>query len=243
MQQSHLPIHVANAELELEELLEATGGGVHATQQQVLAVSRACRVVGIGELFMRGAAERFEAALRQSAEHALRALGSGRPWLSSHIEPLLDALACGALDLARRMAAAWGTTWVTPDEYEEDHLHAMMLKHHLASVPAQASSEAMLVRWKSLVSDEPDRRIALWQELLNGDAVTFDPALEEFLGHEERRLLKLASHSALPPDEQLTSARLSVEGLAFIAIARRQGFALQPDYLLAPSLAQLPLIG
>lgn len=242
MQQSHLPIHVVNAELELEELLAATGGGEHATQQQVLAVSRACRVVGVGELFMRGKADRFAASLRLSAEHALLALTQGGPWLTSRIAPLLDAVACGALDLARRMAVAWGTAWVSPDEYEEDHLHAMLLTQYLTGVPAEPGPEAMLDRWQGLVADEPDRRAALWAGLLHKDASAFEPALEDFLGHEEQRLLRLSARSALPPDEQLTTARLSVEGLAFIALGRKEGFALQPDYLMAPSLAQLPLV-
>jgi hypothetical protein len=238
MRLSNLPIQLNNAELELDALLAPHGSRQPETLSHALDVCRHCRIIAIAELMLSGRAERFHRLLIQSATHYLAFLQQPGRRLSGRIEPLCDAIVSGEMELAQSLARTWGTDWAADEEYEEDHLHAMLLTRHLAGVPIDRDESLLLARFRGLESDRPEPRIGLWSGLLTQDVAAFESSLEDMLAQYERNQSRAVRGGQLSEAEQLTTARLNIEGLAFIYLGRRRGFTLQADYLLAPSLAQ-----
>lgn len=237
---SQLVIHSTNAEVELEDLLTEVQPPAVQTQAHALAVCRACRVIGVAGLFMTGRTERFQSMLKNSAMHYLAFLQQPLPRLTSLVAPIHDAIVADQLDLARAMSQHLGVGWRADEEYEEDHLHAMLLTQHLAGTPTDTGEVKLLTRFRALTADQSDLRRNLWEALQDDDADAFDAVLEEFVQAYDRDSRRKMARNNLAPDECDTLAKLNIEGLAMLRLGRLRGFTLQSEYLLAPSLAQAP---
>ena len=99
----------------------------------------------------------------------------------------------------------------------------------------------LLDRWQACLAGTTDRRLDVCRSLLQSDSAVFDDALSAYLDERDR---DYEEHGDLIEAEiLLTEREVSVEGLAFVRLARRRGILSQPGYrrVPEPALAAEPI--
>ena len=237
MAASHLDIHLSNAEFELDEMYSRKTPKTQ-TQTQALHVCELHRIAAIANLLPTGNPNRFLEHLRKSGLRYRQFLESGAARLTSCIAPIFDSMACADFETALGCALALGSAWQAGREYEEDHVYAMFVGAVLRGDEAVAAKH--LVRFEALSADFADVRCSLCTAYLSTDEPAFDAALERFADAYRKSQQRLMEEDVLSPVEFDTMGRINIEALAWIQLGLRRGFALQSEYLLAPSIARPP---
>jgi hypothetical protein len=233
------------------ELLEPPAD-VEGWQAQCRDLTPKLRALATVVLLARADVERFRSNLRTSAEirrDYLRAAGpgatartAGREIAAGRYEPLLDALAAGALDVAREIAHLSPRRWMPDCEYEEDFWYAACL--HALIEPAVATElpvAASLAQFERCLSGEESPRHAACSALQSRDAAAFTSAMEAFLAEHGRQVRERIEEGELDEVDVVTQRRLSVEGLGLLALAGQCGLPVEREYLYCPSLARSAL--
>jgi hypothetical protein len=230
---SHLPLAAKHAFLELERLLPSLEDG-SAGQDRVLYFCTCCRRLAASSLFLTGLPDGFVGALAKSgrAFQAFLERTNDAAKLTSKSAPLLDALAAADWSAARSIAAASRTTWNEGAEYPEDFHRYRVL---MALVAADADLGSRLEAWADVHDGDP--RLALCTALANREQADFDEALAGLVTAEEESSTARFLADKLDPDTAVTTARVSVEGVAFVRLAVRLGLSAPADLPLVPSNA------
>ncbi|WP_158623825.1 Imm49 family immunity protein [Corallococcus llansteffanensis] len=208
-----------------------------ATQSQVLAFCGHLRLAGIGTLFLTGTPEVFHQRLKQSGE-AFAWFLQGAEVLSKQTGstlPFFDAIAAGDMATAGEVAREARHSWAQGEEYEEDFLFVEFLMQRFFLGASQDTCERLLARYEQALQGAEDIRLPLCQALVTRDAEGFEESLKGFLSERDDRFESNANSES--PERLATEALLSVEGLALVRLAEREGFPLAEDYLHVPSVA------
>jgi hypothetical protein len=236
MRSELLPAYVGAA-LEENEDLVADLSADEVTLDAVMEVCRNYRVAAIGSLLLTGRSRSFRHRLHQSGAALADFLSrtSSEMKLTSKSAPFLDAIAAGDMEAARRIATASRRDWVQGEEYEEDFLFFDFLMRHSFLGAAPSECEAILVQYNHSLAGTEDTRLDVCRAFLSGQSDQFEAALERFLVDRSKRLDALADRISVPNDELATIWHLSVEGVAFVRLARAKSMIVRADYLHVPS--------
>lgn len=206
---------------------------------------RLYRRIAIARLLSSGTPGDFFTWLVMGAQAFLH-WASGTPEerkIGSLSHPFFDAVAAGAHDLARAIAAASAQAWRQGEEYEDDFLYLRFLMDHLGLRSSGAGS--VLDRLETLAEDG-DPRVDVCRALLARDGRRFANGVEGLEASWLAETREAAERDMLSPDDAATTAHVSTELLALLEGARLAGLPLEEEYRLAPSnarrldLARLP---
>lgn len=202
-------------------------------------VCRLYRRIAICHLLQSGTADRFFVWLAMGGQ-AFRHWLEGAPGAEkrgSLVAPYFDAVACGDDATAAAIARAGPTSHSPGEEYEEEHLFPRFLMG-LHSLQAPRLDLAGAVERFEALADGSDPRAPLCRALLERDQGGFDRALEAVVEAWRAELRERAASGLLSPDDEGTTARVSVELLAVLRIAELAGLATEVEVPLAPSVAR-----
>lgn len=239
MSSRFLPVVIANCDEQAAELTVLAEAG-RLDFERTLLLATVYRRRGIASLLAFGSAGALHEDLRRAGAVLATFLTSRRGNEAVRNSPIgfFDAVACGDMTTADRIAQFSPRDWRAGECYEDDFLYVdlLMARFHLGALPARI--QAMLARYRVALEGVDDPRLTICESLLGADQQAFDAALTELIqGHEQRYRTAFAADEILE-EVAMTEGKLFVEGLALLEFARRSGLRTQPDYLLMPSLAQ-----
>ncbi len=159
---------------------------------------------------------------------------------AGHYQPVLDALASGDVGLVHHIAAL-SPQDIRPGEYPDDHYHAQIL-FRLASntVPTTSDFTPLLDAYANEVASFCPR-LSLLRSLIARDQSEFDTAFSEFIDEVDTAIAKDIERSQHETPVVLAQRAVSVEGLAMLRLATKQGLTTERETLYCPSLARTPL--
>lgn len=206
------------------------------------------RVFAICQLADEGDAERLFQWLIHSAllrRHYLRTVGARpdaepRYRRASFVDPLQDALCARQWKLAGQIGALQAPDWLERCEYEDDYCYGELLRQAAEHFPDDG--KGVLRRWKKALQGGDDPRLSVAAAYLAKDAAAFEEALRSLVVHNERKAAELAdptTGSVLSSDYPFAPNRwVSIEGLAWLALAERDGLSVDYEVERCPRVAR-----
>jgi hypothetical protein len=241
MRGAFLFVSVENSEFMLPEAITALANGQLAPHDQVHQVCTLFRQRGLAQMLRDGVAEGFQIAAMQSCGALVFGL---RDWpeatkVTSYANPLLDAIACQYWDGVAAIADASRTSWNPDYEYEDDFLYVRFLIE-FGLRRDRGAGKRSVERYEEVLDGPPDARLEVCRALLDGDAGAFDEGLVRLLDERDERIQGLIVRGTIGDDAARWLAHVSVEGLALLAIAEREGLETAEHYLHCPAIARRP---
>jgi hypothetical protein len=154
--------------------------------------------------------------------------------------PLLDAIAAGDLERARRIAQL-SPTALLAGEYEDDHHYAQLLHRLIQEPPPEQECESILERFETFLDGQANPRLDIARALVQRDAAAFEDALAALLDEFERRIEQAKERAQLEEPVTLAQREVCVEALALLRLAGLRGLPTASEYRYCPSLARDPL--
>jgi hypothetical protein len=232
-----LPLVEKSSGLSIEPLLPAAIVG-RASAAQIASLCRLLRRIAVANLLLTGLPDDFFAFLDMSAQawlHHLRAAPAERR-ITSLAPGFFDALACGDLTAARAIADVSPPACDPTREHPDDFLFARTLMA-LLSPPGAAAPGDLLARLEAAAEDD-DPRVAVCRALVARDATALAEALDAWILERRLETEELVETERLHPDDAPTTAKVWVELLAVLRLARLAGVATGEHVPLAPSVAR-----
>jgi hypothetical protein len=158
---------------------------------------------------------------------------------ASYLRPFVDALACGAWDLAREVASRETDVWAERTEYEDDFCYARAL-HLLVQGQTQAAM-SLLDRYEAVLEGAAQPRLDLCRVLLAPDPDSAEDAFHALLDQHTARIDAMKEDSSYwDGSDSLLYPNVFVftEGLAWLTLLERAGMAMTDEYRYCPSLAR-----
>jgi hypothetical protein len=241
MRGAFLSVSIENSEFMLPAAIEALANGELQRHDQVHQVCTLFRQRGLSQMLRDGVARGVHVAAMQSCGALVFGL---RDWpestkVTSYANPLFDAIACRYWDGAAAIAEASRMSWNPDYEYEDDFLYVrFVIEFALHRNPHAA--QRSLERYAEVLDGPADARLEVCQALLASDAAAFDEALVRLLDERDERVQGFIRRGAISDDAARWLAHVSVEGLALLAIAEREGLETAEHYLHCPAVARRP---
>lgn len=232
MQPCPLPFAIGAAARAARSLVPALVDG-KADLHAALDYCRAMRIGAIGKLLLTARPAEFFGDLSRAVQ-AFTHFAKGARVPAGKASPLLDALACGDFAAAAAIGDAASVVHDPRVEYEDDFLYFRTLADLAAG---RAPGDSCVARSTEL-RGAPDSRIDCCLALLQRDPAAFERSLRALVAHEALVFAELAAEERLDPDEEVTVATISVEGLALVQLAQRAGIAVAAELPRLPSLAR-----
>ncbi len=192
------------------------------------------RRMAIAELLLEADRAGFLETLGRSARFVLSRTEALHPIAAN--AAFFDAVAGGHDESARQLADRSPEGHDPDRQYEEDQLFARIVMDLATSDGTGIATR--IDRWKTVVGDETDLRLDAIEALLDDDAARLDEAIDRWMGEVAEFHLDRQAEGKADPDDSLTVARVSIEGLALVRLAARRGLPLRPDHRLLPSIAR-----
>ena len=171
--------------------------------------------------------------LTQAQAQGLTGLGHLR---TSFVDPVLDAVAARQWQLAADIGAMTSPTWMAGLEYEDDFCYGDFIRRMVGR--RSDGTDELVARWRDALEGGSDLRLDVAEALLAGKPDPFQDALRALLQDTEAKARRLANPESLSPlaDELpfFPNRWISVEGLALLALAERQGLAIEDDIEACP---------
>ena len=244
--------HEKNAVTAIQHLtkgLESEPFSAEERERVLFHLTRYCRLAALGGLLGRADVTSFHERLRASGEWRLRMLREratqARPFNrftgTGQIASLCDALAAGAIPLARDIAWVSAPNWLARKEFEDDFYYGRLLGQLSGgdALPVPATEELMagLIR---ATGDELAPRVRVCQALLARDPDAFLAALVDLVErHGAWFRARAGTLQARDPGFELERS-VCVEGLALLRLAALHGLPAHPEaeYPYLPSIAR-----
>lgn len=235
-----------NCGIAIEDLLSPVLSGA-VDHRAMLYFCTMFRRIGIAHHFSTGTTAHFYGSLFNSGRAYLAYLEQcdEDDKCTSRATPFFDAAACRDDEGAKNIATLARRT-VNPVEYEEDFLYVDFLMSLFFREETPDKLKATLDRYEAVLAGDEDTRLFICQALFEKDQGKFDDSLHRFLEELELANEEAMEKESMDPDHALTTAKLSVEGLALVVLAQKAGLSVEDDYLYIPSsvsrafLPQLP---
>jgi hypothetical protein len=214
-----------------------------------LEVSAKLRTLAIVALLVKADSDKFYHNLIRSGmareTYLLRCQAEGRlddhQRASGRYEPLLDVIASGDLELARRIASLSPAEFRAGHEYEDDYCYAQILHRLVQLVPPEPEIVPLLDQFAAYLDGEDSARFDLCQALTNRDQGAFDKAFAALLDERDAQIEAEKERGQLEEPPVIAQRQVFVEGLALLRLAEGRGLATDADYRFCPSLGRIPM--
>jgi len=211
-------------------------------------VSGNLRSLAIMLLLSKGKVDRFHHNLIRSARIRLAYLErvhregafEQHDFVASVCDPLFDAVAAGAIELAIQIADLSPTQPRPGHEYEDDHCYAQAMQLLIRGRSADAGVAPLLRRMEDFLGDPDDARIGLCRALTGTDQQAFDEAFLAFLETRTQQIEEAQVYELEEPP-LLAQRAISIEALALLRLAQMRGFDSELEYQYCPSIARIPM--
>ena len=236
----------------LDNLTEEIADGMQALREEgpdsgrVLEVCSRFRQLGCGLLLADLDTDGFQHSLYRSA-HLYLWLLEQRDTHSeldayylckSQAQPLLDALALGQLELARRIGRKMMPSWAPRMEPEEDFHYFDLLAGPLLE---QHQDEGMLARFEHSLQGDASARFDAVGALVRRDEEGFWQALSSLTREWEEGIEEDCNSGSVEPSFEQTEAHVFIEGLALVRLAESRGISRRERLPFIPSEAFQPV--
>ena len=161
---------------------------------------------------------------------------------SGRYDALLDAVAAGEFDLARRIVDLSPGEWCKGHEYEDDYCYAQILHRFVQIAPQPQEIQPFLTQFEAYLDEEPNARFEVCKALVNKDQAAFDDAFEKLIIEQEMKIAEDKERGQLEDPIVIANRLVFVEGLAILRFAEKQGLQTQQEYRFCPSLARVPMV-
>ncbi|MEQ1850439.1 MAG: Imm49 family immunity protein [Chthoniobacteraceae bacterium] len=212
-------------------------------------LSRKLRALAVIALSVSGECDGFHHNLIRSAitrtkylERAMEVGGADEHHVASgRYEPMTDAIAAGALALARLVAQLSPREFRQSHEYEDDYCYAQIISRWISEPVLDAEAQLFIDRFAKYVGDKPNARLSVCSALALRDQPAFDEAFEGLLGIRDLEIEEAKARGQLEETHVIAQRRVFVEGLAILRLAEKRGLRTQAEYRYCPSLARKPM--
>jgi len=160
---------------------------------------------------------------------------------SSRYESLVDAVAAGDFDLARRLISLSTKAWMEGHEYEDDYCYAQILHRLIQEPTAEKEIPPLILQFETYLEGQPGARLDICKALLEKDQSAFDEAFDALLNEQEAKIIADKERGQLEEPVVIANRLVFVEGLAILRLAEKQGLKTQTEYRYCPSLARVPM--
>lgn len=233
-----LPLIASNA---LSDAIDLFPGNLEAGDSHnlglTLDVATLIRQAGIAEFFMAGEIDYLaERALQAShfLTESLRAHGD-QGWGPACLDALFPALAFNESRLEQTLFAWVSVHFQAHGYHDADQGTCLLLLHLLQSTPLPDSVATGLL---ADGSNDAAQRIAIAEAARNQDSPAFNMALAEHLESLRDELRAKCDSDEFTEEQQLTLAKLSFEGLAWIRVGERLALQIDEEFPLTPFSAR-----
>lgn len=179
--------------------------------------------------------ETYLSRARQADLQADHHLASGRTG------GLIDAIAAGDLELARRIAWLSPRAWEPQREYEDDFCYAQILHRLVHGVQAPTVYQPFFDRFEAALEGQASARLDVTRALVLRSQTDFDLAFDALLLEQQDRIKSDIARPQLETAQIVAERQVFVEGLVLLRLAGVVGLATRADYLYCPSNARLPM--
>jgi hypothetical protein len=175
----------------------------------------------------------------------LRATGARSPdqlryARASFVDPVLDAVVARQWKLAVDIGAATCPDWLDGIEYEDDFCYGDFIRRAVSQ--DDAGIDAVLARWRAALEGGDDVRLEIAEALHQKKVDAFERSLVAMLEAREAMAMKMTDpemRSPLASELPFYPNRwVSIDALAFLAIAERQGLVVDGELLACPRLVR-----
>ncbi|MCY1034839.1 hypothetical protein OV207_25555 [Corallococcus sp. BB11-1] len=149
-------------------------------------------------------------------------------------EPLFDALAVGAWELARQIAAEMTPAWMQRMESEEDFHYFGAL---IGVLLQRDDLDTELSAYERCLQGGQSFRFDVVTALAAADGDAFDAGLQGMIEEQSAWVARQQRSGVFDPYRQKTSAFVFVEGVALVRLARHRALKTQQRYRLIPAPA------
>jgi hypothetical protein len=210
-------------------------------------VCRKLRTIAISVLSSRGKVNTFHHNLIRSGRvrerYLARCVSEGHLFdhhrSSGWYSALMDTLAAGEFDLARRIADLSPEEFRPGHEYEDDYCYVQLINGLIGS--GKGRSQPLLSEFEAYTEGEPSARLDLIRSLVTGSQDTFDGAFEKLLLEHQRRIDAEIERGRFEDLHVNADRRVFIEGLAILRLAEKLGLRTENEYLFCPSMARVPM--
>lgn len=214
-----------------------------------IELSEKLRALAIINLLVKGKSDSFHHNLIRSGmvrETYLQRLKKERidgdhHQASGRYEALLDTIAAGDFDLARRIGDLSPGKWMESHEYEDDYCYAQILHRFVRSDVSEREISTLLDQFETFLEGELNARLGVCRALLLRDQTAFDEAFDALLVEREAKIEADKERGQLEEPHVIAQRQVFVEGLALLRLADRRGLQTQSEYRYCPSLARVPM--
>ena len=212
-----------------------------------LEVSRKLRTLAITVLVSSGKSNVFFHNLIRSgrARHRYLSRCAAENRLDDHhrssgrVSPLMDTIASGDHDLARRIVDLSPAEWMQGHEYEDDYCYAQLV--HCLLSGDEGRGPNLLERFTRFTEGEPNARLDVSRALISRAQNDFDEAFEQMLRQQEHAIAANKARGELEEPHVIANRRIFIEGLAILRLAEKVGLKTEEEYLFCPSIARIPM--
>ena len=197
------------------------------------------RALGIIGLLIRGESDRFlhdlvrSGRVRESFLARLQLAGhqDDHHLAAGRVEALLDAIAAGDEELARRIAWLSPRSFEPAREYEDDFCYAQILHRIVHGVQATEVFAPLFDRFASALQGQPSPRLTVTRALVARSQMDFDAAFDALLQERKAGIQADIARAQIEDAQVLAEREVFVEGLALLRMAGNAGLVTASDYL------------
>jgi hypothetical protein len=153
--------------------------------------------------------------------------------------PVMDAIAAGDFDLAKRIAELSPVDFRPGHEYEDDYCYIQLI-YGLIGAAARPAQD-LLAEFAAYVEDQPNPRLDVIRSLLEKNQTNFDTAFEALLEDHRRQIDEEIEGGRMEDVHVNADRRIFIEGLAILRLAEKAGLRTEEEYLFCPSIARIPM--
>ncbi|MEW5802448.1 MAG: Imm49 family immunity protein [bacterium] len=157
----------------------------------------------------------------------------------SRNESFFDAIAAGAVELAREIADLSFDEWMKDGEYEDDFCYYLFFHNYLKGSENfdRAFLKKILARFEKSLERSSSGRLSICCAFYTLDQRGFEEGFQELVNERQNQIesYRLSNDLTFEP-----KSHVFVEGLALLRIAEKAGFPIQREYQYCPAIARVP---
>ena len=157
---------------------------------------------------------------------------------SSRFKPLLDTVAAGDLDVARRIAVLSPKEFRHGHEYMDDYCYSQILHGLISENSSKSSLKTYLNRFENYLENQTNARFEISRALIEADQAAFNDAFIELLNTHEQDINSAKKRGQMEDPLIMAHRLVFIEGLAILRIAQMVELTVESEYRFCPSISR-----